>query len=96
MTVAYRRLEHVPGGGAAATLPKVDHLKCTQCGATGLEPGFIEDSGEGSRGYARWIAGPLERGLLGGAKRKGRARWQIDAHRCPQCSHLELFANRPT
>lgn len=70
-------------------------MTCGQCGATGLEPGFVEDGGEHSRGYARWIAGPLERGIFGGAKRLGRPRWQIDAFRCPQCAHLELFAARP-
>ncbi|AJE82350.1 hypothetical protein SLNWT_1974 [Streptomyces albus] len=67
-------------------------MTCTQCGTPGLAPGFIEDAGEHSRGYARWIAGPLERGLLGGAKRLGRERHQIDAYRCPKCGHLELFA----
>ncbi|WP_330329260.1 hypothetical protein OHS33_05595 [Streptomyces sp. NBC_00536] len=67
-------------------------IKCTQCGAVGLEQGFVEDSGENSRGYARWIAGALERGVFGGAKRMGRPRWQIDAFRCPRCGHLELFA----
>ena len=70
-------------------------IRCTQCGAGDLEPGFLEDSGEGSPGYTRWIAGALERGLLGGAKRMGRPRWQIDAYRCPQCAHLEMFASRP-
>ncbi|MGW2564130.1 hypothetical protein ACWCXB_33925 [Streptomyces sp. NPDC001514] len=70
-------------------------MKCTQCGRAGLEPGFIEDTGEHSRGYARWIAGALERGILGGAKRMGRPRWQIDAYRCPTCGHLELFARQP-
>ncbi|MFJ6632691.1 hypothetical protein ACIQMR_15060 [Streptomyces sp. NPDC091376] len=69
-------------------------MKCTQCGTTDLEPGFVEDAGEHSRGYARWIAGPLERGILGGAKRMGRPRWQIDAYRCPKCGHLELFARQ--
>lgn len=67
-------------------------MRCTQCGTVGLEPGFVEDGGEHSRGYARWIAGPLERGLLGNAKRAGRPRRQIDAYRCPNCAHLELFA----
>ncbi|MFI6003230.1 hypothetical protein ACIA98_22920 [Streptomyces sp. NPDC051366] len=70
-------------------------VRCTYCGTVGLEPGFVEDSGEGSRGYARWIAGPLERGLFGGAKRLGRPRRQIDAYRCPKCGHLELFATEP-
>jgi hypothetical protein len=70
--------------------------RCTQCGSEGSEPGFIEDAGEHSRGYARWIAGPLERGIFGGAKRMGRQRWQIDAWRCRKCGHLELFASNPT
>ncbi|MFJ1604987.1 hypothetical protein ACIOHS_16705 [Streptomyces sp. NPDC088253] len=58
----------------------------------GLEPGFVEDSGQGARGFARWIAGPLKRGPLGGARRMGRPHWQIDAYRCLTCAHLELFA----
>ncbi|WP_069467386.1 hypothetical protein [Actinacidiphila rubida] len=61
----------------------------------GLEPGFVEDSGQGTRGYARWIAGWLQRGPLGNAKRMGRPRWQIEAFRCPACGHLELFAAKP-
>ncbi|MCH0566594.1 MULTISPECIES: hypothetical protein [unclassified Streptomyces] len=67
-------------------------VTCTQCRTVGLQPGFIEDTGDRASGYARWIAGPLERGLLGGAKRWGRPRYQIDAYRCPACGHLELFA----
>ncbi|WP_372514336.1 hypothetical protein [Streptomyces fragilis] len=30
--------------------------RCGQCGAGELEPGFVEDAGEGSRGFARWVA----------------------------------------
>ncbi|WP_411102912.1 hypothetical protein [Streptomyces sp. cmx-4-9] len=70
----------------------VPDVRCTYCGAVGLEPGFVEDAGEGARGFARWIAGPLELGWLGGAKRMGRPRRRIDAYRCRQCGHLELFA----
>jgi hypothetical protein len=73
----------------------VNNVRCAQCGAVGLEPGFVEDMGQGSRGYSRWISGPLQRGLFGGAKVGGRPRWQIDAFRCPNCAHLELFAARP-
>jgi hypothetical protein len=43
----------------------MNDMKCTYCGATGLEPGFIQDSGEGSRGYTRWVEGMLERGPFG-------------------------------
>lgn len=70
-------------------------IRCTQCGSEDMEPGFVEDTGEHSRGYARWIAGPLERGVFGGAKRMGRPRLQIDAWRCRQCAHLELYARNP-
>ncbi len=67
-------------------------MRCTHCAATDLEPGFIEDSGQAARGYTSWIAGPLELGIFGGAKRMGRTRWLVDAYRCRRCSHLELFA----
>jgi hypothetical protein len=69
-------------------------MKCGQCGNVGLEPGFIEDAGEHSRGYARWVEGALQRGPLGNARRMGRAKWQVDAYRCPGCGHLELFARQ--
>jgi phage FluMu protein Com len=73
----------------------MDNIRCTQCGAIGLETGFIEDPGtNGARGYSRWVAGPLELGAFGFAKLRGRTRWQIDAFRCPNCAHLELFATR--
>lgn len=67
-------------------------MRCSQCGTVGLEPGFTSDTGQGSRGFARWIAGPLEFGLMGGAKLMGRHSVAIHAFRCPNCSHLELFA----
>ncbi|MFF8711359.1 hypothetical protein ACF07T_07960 [Streptomyces sp. NPDC015184] len=71
-----------------------NNIRCTQCGAVGLEQGFVEDLGQGSRGFSQWVAGPLEKGPLGNAKRMGRPHRQIDAYRCPRCGHLELFANQ--
>ena len=67
-------------------------IKCTECHGVDLQAGFVEDGGDHSNGYTRWIPGPLERGLFGGAKRWGRPRYQIDAYRCQSCGHLELFA----
>ncbi|MBL1075000.1 hypothetical protein JK358_11405 [Nocardia sp. 2] len=64
---------------------------CTHCGSTDLEQGFIEDSGEHAKGYARWIPGPLEFGPLGGVKRWGKTRFAVVAYRCVVCAHLELF-----
>ncbi|MFC8723049.1 hypothetical protein [Kitasatospora sp. NPDC057198] len=72
--------------------PQPTPIRCTHCGHTGLDQGFIEDDGRDSQGDARWIPGPVEHGPLGGARRFGRARVQIDAFRCPLCGHLELFA----
>ncbi|QXC62501.1 hypothetical protein KSP35_06785 [Aquihabitans sp. G128] len=71
-------------------------LHCTQCQAGPLEEGFVEDGGQSSYGYSRWIPGPLKRGVFGGAKRAGKQRWVITALRCPACGHLELFATGPT
>lgn len=68
---------------------------CSSCGSTNLDPGFIEDGGDHSRGYARWIAGRLERGPFGGARRMGKQRWEIEAYRCAQCGHLDLWVHNP-
>ncbi|MER7177263.1 hypothetical protein [Streptomyces mesophilus] len=73
----------------------MNSLRCTHCGTVGLDEGFIEDDGQYAKGYARWIPGPLERGIFGGARRMGRPRWPIAAYLCPHCGHLELFARRP-
>ncbi|MQY14414.1 hypothetical protein SRB5_45810 [Streptomyces sp. RB5] len=71
----------------------MDTYTCPNCGTVGgLAEGFIEDAGDGSRGYARWIEGRLERGIFGGAKRMWRLRRQIEAYRCAKCGRLELFA----
>ncbi|WP_370110074.1 hypothetical protein [Streptacidiphilus sp. MAP12-33] len=66
--------------------------RCTYCGAQDLEPGFLDDP-RGS-GATKWIAGRLERGPLGGARRLGRLRREVHALRCTTCGHLELFALR--
>ena len=78
--------------GNFAMVSGMNEIKCTQCGVTGLEPGFIEDRGQGAQGFSQWISGPLEVGFLGGARRMGRQRWAVHAVRCPRCMHLELFA----
>jgi hypothetical protein len=62
---------------------------CLRCGGA-LEEGFIDDAGEGARGRARWIPGPIEHGPLGGTKRMGKPRLDITAYRCTQCGRLEL------
>jgi hypothetical protein len=68
---------------------------CSWCGHTGAELGFMGDGGQYSTGYGQWVAGELETGSLGWAKRRGRAVRAVYAYRCTQCSHLELFAGLP-
>jgi hypothetical protein len=85
-----------PRADASPTLCTVNgEIHCTHCGATGLQQGFVEDKGQGSRGYAQWVAGALELGVFGFARVMGKSRSQIDAFRCPQCGHLELFTLPP-
>lgn len=76
-------------------MPAVADMTCPHCGSTDFAPGFIEDMGQSSQGYARWVEGELERGIFGGARRMGRQRWQVDAQRCAGCGGLQLFAARP-
>jgi hypothetical protein len=69
-------------------------LRCSACQSVGLEPGFIEDDGERSRGYLRWIAGPLQTGPFGGAKTMGKQRHDVSAYRCGECGHLDLYVDK--
>lgn len=64
---------------------------CSACGHEELEPGFLTDTGA-RPGYGRWVRGRLETGVLGGAKLFGRDRVDVQAYRCTQCNHLELYA----
>ncbi len=40
-----------------------------------------------------WIPGPIEKGLLGGAKVAFKDRYDVTAFRCNQCGHLDMFVN---
>ena len=64
---------------------------CLGCGGH-LEQGFLEDAGDSSRGYLRWIPGPLEKGMFGGARRMGKSRVDVQAYRCGVCGLLSLYA----
>ena len=70
----------------------VNPPRCSYCSGGPLVRGFIEDAGEHSQGYARWIAGSLQRGVFGGAARFGKERVAVHAFRCESCGHLDLFA----
>ena len=67
-------------------------MRCSQCGATDLEPGWLPEWGQDG-GYTRWVAGALKLGVLGRAKIFRRKKLTVSAFRCQRCSHLELFAN---
>lgn len=65
--------------------------RCGWCGGQNFEEGFLEDSGGGSNGRARWVEGPLQFGILGGPRLLGRPRRDVLSHRCTDCGHLEFF-----
>ena len=83
------------GSVSGVTEQPQHYPSCSACGGESLEPGFVEDAGESSQGYARWIPGALERGIFGGASRLGKERWVVEAWRCTSCQHLDLFAREP-
>jgi hypothetical protein len=66
---------------------------CRWCKKGTLDPGYLEDQGERSTGFVRWVAGILSLGILGNAKGLGTAaKFSVKAYRCDHCGHLELFA----
>jgi len=72
-------------------------MTCTQCGAGGLEQGLLLDSGQYALGYGHWVPGTVQLGIFGQAKNLWeKPKFRIDAHRCPRCGHLELFATERT
>jgi hypothetical protein len=68
---------------------------CGWCGFDQFEEGWLSDFGQGARGFASWIAGPLQTGFFGVAKWRGKSRHEVSAARCLRCSHLEFFVRPP-
>ena len=66
-----------------------DARKCSRCDGR-LREGFLEDRGE-TASALRWIEGPLEKGIFGGAKVMFKDRYDVSAFRCEKCGHLDLF-----
>jgi hypothetical protein len=92
-----------PGGGAAGSPPphgaagapgwERARSRCTACGSQGLlDEGYLTDTGEGAKGYVRWVNSPRDTGLFGGFSSMGASRFLVRAFRCRECRHLELFA----
>ncbi len=75
------------GHGSGGDTP----TKCIACEGP-LEPGFLEDQGEGSRGHSRWVEGNMEKGIFGFTRLWGRPRLTVAAYRCLHCGRLELVA----
>lgn len=77
-------------------------MKCTACGGA-LEDGFIPDTGHAQTWVALWVSGApsTKMGFWervrtgGGVSLEGQNVKAIEARRCVDCGHLELFAIRP-
>ena len=66
---------------------------CTACGSQGLlDEGFLSDTGEGAKGFVRWVVGARDTSFFGGLSSWGADRYLVRAFRCRECRHLELFA----
>jgi DNA-directed RNA polymerase subunit RPC12/RpoP len=76
-------------------------MKCTACGGA-LEDGFIPDTGHAQTWVAVWLKGApaANTGFFnrlrtgGGVDMTDVDAKAIDARRCTDCGHLELFATR--
>lgn len=67
--------------------------RCSACGSVGLlDEGFLADTGEGAKGYVRWVDSPRDTSLFGGFSSMGADKFLVRAFRCRECRHLELFA----
>lgn len=67
--------------------------RCTACGSEGLlDEGFLADTGEGAKGYVRWVGSPRDTSLFGGFSTLNAPKLLVRAFRCRECNHLELFA----
>lgn len=67
--------------------------RCTACGSEGLlDEGFLADTGEGAKGYVRWVSGARDTSLFGGFSSLNAPKMLVRAFRCRECNHLELFA----
>ncbi|MFX0539706.1 hypothetical protein ACQBAT_08335 [Ornithinimicrobium sp. Y1847] len=85
-----------PLGGGAGSGWHRSRERCTACGSERmLDEGFLADTGEGSRGYVRWVNSPRDTGIFGGFSSVGAERFLVRAFRCRECNHLELYAEQP-
>lgn len=80
-----------PGAGGGEGYRRGMSLKCTACGTGAMTEGFLDDSGQSSRGYTRWISGPLTKGIFGGARHRGRDKERLVAYRCDRCNHVDMY-----
>lgn len=70
--------------------------RCTACGGQGLlDEGYLSDTGEGAKGFVRWVVGARDTSFFGGLSSIGAERFLVRAFRCRECRHLELFAEDP-
>lgn len=89
----YLRVGEDAVGGAAAAGWEKARSTCSACGAVGmLTEGFLDDTGESSRGYVRWVDGPRDTSFFGGFSSMGATRLLVRAFRCRECNHLDLYA----
>ncbi len=70
-------------------------IRCTHCGSTDLEQGFVYTAANSTSGVGRWYSGIFERRTFTNFIRGKRERRQgaVITFRCTVCSHLVQFAD---
>ena len=68
-------------------------LTCPECSVP-MAAGFIVDVSHGVRLAARWLEGAPERNWGPSVKIKGKACFEVEAWRCPQCGLLRSYATK--
>jgi hypothetical protein len=66
---------------------------CARCGGE-VEEGYLLDEGYGARYQARFVAGEVRYGWLGGVKPGDQRKYKVVAWRCTRCGALDLFARQ--
>lgn len=70
-------------------MPEV--ASCSKCSGD-MERGFILDNAGGVGLPDRWMKGPLESSIWGGAKVFRKVKLVVETYRCVQCGFLESYA----
>lgn len=70
-------------------------LRCSACGSSALEQGFLYNRAQYSGGHDMWVSGIPDMGLTHRPRRlNARKTGYVMAFRCRDCFHLDYYVPR--